>query len=116
MPLASIHRLHGPRLLLALPCATPRRKAEDQYLALYNTLENLLASERQQRLRAAREAMAAQQESNALAAEVVHDRVAELLGRVSAEEEAILARHSVGTRPEKKAELVGQIRRLLGLN
>ncbi|KAG2451345.1 hypothetical protein HYH02_003949 [Chlamydomonas schloesseri] len=92
------------------------RKAEDQYLALYNTLENLLASERQQRLRAAREAMAAQQESNALAAEVVHDRVAELLARVSAEEEAILARHSVGTRPEKKAELVGQIRRLLGLN
>ncbi len=33
----------------------------------------------------------------------------------SAEEEAILARHSVCTRPEKKAELVGQIRRLLGL-
>lgn len=59
--------------------------------------------------------MAAQQESNALAAEMVHDRVAELLARVSAEEEAILARHSVGSRPEKKAELVGQIRRLLGL-
>eukprot|EP00198_Chlamydomonas_reinhardtii_P013052 XP_001702389.1 predicted protein [Chlamydomonas reinhardtii] len=91
------------------------RKAEDQYLALYHTLENLLASERQQRLRAARETMAAQQESNALAAEMVHDRVAELLARVSAEEEAILARHSVGSRPEKKAELVGQIRRLLGL-
>ncbi|GFR43588.1 hypothetical protein Agub_g4685 [Astrephomene gubernaculifera] len=92
------------------------RHAEQQYMQLYNMLEELLASERQQRVRASREAEQAQRHSNQLAATVVRDRMRELLGRIAREEEAALQRNSVATRPESKQALKAQMRRLLGMS
>ncbi|KXZ47384.1 hypothetical protein GPECTOR_35g822 [Gonium pectorale] len=92
------------------------RKAEAQYMQLFNTLEKYLASERQQRVRANMEAVEAQRQGNQLAASVVQDRMRETLGRIAQQEEAFLARHSIATRPAAKQALVSQVRQLLGLH
>ncbi|KAG2485877.1 hypothetical protein HYH03_015460 [Edaphochlamys debaryana] len=91
-------------------------KAEAEYLQLYNTLESLLAAERQQRVRANREALLATKQEAKLASAVVHDRMQELLGRIARDEEAVLQRTSVATHPQSRQAMVAQIRRLLGLS
>ncbi|GLI58920.1 hypothetical protein VaNZ11_000704 [Volvox africanus] len=91
------------------------RKAESYHREILLVLENLLASERQQRIRADREAEQAQRDFNNLAASMVQDRLRELLGRVAREDEATILRHSIATQPKAKRALVAQIQRVLGL-
>ncbi|PNH10893.1 hypothetical protein TSOC_002385 [Tetrabaena socialis] len=91
------------------------RKTEQQYLELFSTLETGIASERQQRVRAHREAQQAQRHSRQVAAAVASDRMQELLGRIARDEQVLLQRRSIATQPQSRQELVGQIRRLLGL-
>ncbi|GIL47508.1 hypothetical protein Vafri_4316 [Volvox africanus] len=91
------------------------RKAESYHREILLVLENLLASERQQRIRADREAEQAQRDFNNLAASMVQDRLRELLGRVAREDEATIQRRSIATQPKAKRALVAQIRRVLGL-
>ncbi|EFJ50927.1 hypothetical protein VOLCADRAFT_116649 [Volvox carteri f. nagariensis] len=92
------------------------RNTECTYQEMLSLLEKILASERQQRIRADREAEQAQQDFNKLASTVVHDRMQELLARIAREDEAAVQRHSFATHPKAKRALTTQIRRLLGLS
>ncbi|GIL70262.1 hypothetical protein Vretimale_3533 [Volvox reticuliferus] len=91
------------------------RKAESYHREILSALESLLALERQQRIRADREAEQAQRDFNSLAASVVQDRLRELLDRVAREDEATIQRRSIATQPKAKRTLLAQIRRVLGL-
>ena len=46
--------------------------------------------------------------------QVVHDRMAELLGRVAAEEEAVMMRQGLAHNAKARESLLGQMRRLIG--
>ncbi len=102
----------------ASPCTRtmlPRSMVERDYVEVFKLLEDLLAAERQQRVRADREAVDAQRYSNQLAAQVVYDRVQELLYRVARDDEATMQRRSIASQPRARRALMAQIRRMLDM-